>query len=140
MALCPDTARVQVAAMTVLFALSAGLALGWVLIERHAPLAAYDLPTRINPNTAPVGRLVCLPGIGPVRALAMIAYREAYVRDHPGQSAFKGPEDLCRIKGLGPAVVGRMASWLTFADSDANGPPVQKGLESGGDSSIMPVL
>jgi len=50
--------------------------------------------TRININTASQNELETLPGIGPTRALAIIAYR----RQH---GAFATPEDLMKVSGIG---------------------------------------
>ncbi|MCP4451197.1 MAG: helix-hairpin-helix domain-containing protein [Planctomycetes bacterium] len=72
------------------------------------PLIAY-----INPNTASMGELLSLPGIGPARAEAIVAYREG----HPKKPAFTSLEDLYRVHGLGPALVRDMASWLRLDET-----------------------
>ena len=66
------------------------------------------LMSQINPNTASLGELLTLPGIGPARAEAIVSYREA----HPKTPAFASLEDLYQVHGLGPALVRDMASWL----------------------------
>jgi len=50
--------------------------------------------TRININTATQAELETLPGIGPTRATAIIAYRQQ-------RGAFANPEDLMNVSGIG---------------------------------------
>ncbi len=64
------------------------------------------LATAINPNTAPVQSLVRLPGIGPGRAEAIINFRD--------RTLFDSPNDLRRVKGIGPKTVGRIGPSLNF--------------------------
>jgi competence ComEA-like helix-hairpin-helix protein len=64
---------------------------------------------RINPNTASAGSLQRLPGVGRVRAKSIVAYRQAH-----GPVAFRCPEDLDNIRGIGPAIVHNVAQHLTF--------------------------
>ncbi len=71
------------------------------------------LVTRINPNTASLGELLNLPGIGPARAEAIISYRETHLH----APAFACLEDLQQVHGLGPALVGDMASWLCLDET-----------------------
>jgi len=68
----------------------------------------------VNPNTASVGSLLRLPGVGLTRAQAIVAYRQAHALGHPKQTAFKRLHDLERIKGLGPRTVSAMGPWLIF--------------------------
>ena len=64
---------------------------------------------RIDPNTASPASLQRLPDVGPVLAGAIVADRQA----HPGQP-FTCPEDLARVKGIGPGTVERLRPYLTF--------------------------
>ena len=52
-----------------------------------------------------------LPNIGPARAEAIIAYRMSVAGDRP---AFEKPEDMEKVKGIGPKTVERMRPWLRF--------------------------
>lgn len=70
------------------------------------------LSNRINPNSASWSSLARLPGIGPVRANAIVAYRDGY---GGGKAAFGGSGDLAKVKGIGPRTVEEMAQYLTFA-------------------------
>ncbi len=71
----------------------------------------------VNPNTAPAAELTVLPGIGPGRAKAIVAFREAN-RDPagPGEPVFHRPEDLQKVSGIGPKTVEKLRPWLTFDD------------------------
>jgi len=58
----------------------------------------YTKSGLINLNRAGVAELTTLPGIGEVRARAIIAYREE-------SGPFKSPEDLIAVPGIGPAIL-----------------------------------
>jgi competence ComEA-like helix-hairpin-helix protein len=64
---------------------------------------------RINPNTASAGSLQRLPDVGKARAESIIAYRQVH-----GPVAFRCPEDLANIRGIGPAIVRNVAPHLAF--------------------------
>ena len=51
-------------------------------------------PTKININTATQEELESLPGIGKVKAKAIIEYREKYGK-------FKNEKDIIKVKGIG---------------------------------------
>lgn len=88
------------------------------LSDPPPPAAAHagELRNRINPNIASLQRLCVLPGIGEKRAAAMIAYREAFGREHEGRVPFHRAEDLAQIKGFGPATVENLRPYLIFGD------------------------
>jgi hypothetical protein len=81
--------------------------IGWYSAteERLRPLDT------INPNTDPRASLVRLSGIGPVRAIAIVAYRDAHSQNGP---AFRMPADLDAVAGLGPKTVEKMMPWISF--------------------------
>ncbi len=60
----------------------------------------------LDPNRASAEDLTVLPGIGPARAAAIVAAREA--------RPFCEAADLMRAHGLGPKTVARLRSWLSF--------------------------
>jgi competence protein ComEA len=83
-------------------------------------LAEEDLAARplgpgekLDPNTATVAELRRLPGVGPVRAQAIVTERVSGGR-------FRSPSDLARVPGIGPHVVRVLTPHLTFgfASSD----------------------
>jgi len=90
-------------------------------VGREIPLWGVRISAateRINPNTASAGSLQRLPGIGKVRAESIIAYRQAN-----GPVAFRSPEDLDNIRGIGPATVRNIAKDLAFDRPAAQAAP-----------------
>ncbi len=73
-----------------------------------------ELEGRINPNDAPIESLVRLPGIGVSRAGAIVAYRENFGGKDGGNPAFRGCNDLQKVKGIGPKTVQNISEWLKF--------------------------
>ena len=71
-----------------------------------------DLVDRLDPNAATVEELGVLPGVGRSKAQAIIDYRESASR----RPAFRTAADLSRVRGIGPAIVARLAPYLTFPD------------------------
>jgi len=82
----------MMATLVLLFSLFAGFA--------HAE------PAAVNINTADVETLASLNGIGPSKAEAIVAYREA---NGPFQSA----DELVNVKGIGAATVEKNADSVT---------------------------
>ncbi len=68
---------------------------------------------KIDPNTATVASLRRLGGIGRHKAQAIADYR----RSARGR-AFARPEDLARVRGIGPSTVRRAEPYLVFYDND----------------------
>ena len=64
---------------------------------------------RIDPNTATVASLRRLPGIGPVTARAIVAFRRRH-----GPGVFRSAEDLRRVPGIGPVIAERIAPYLSL--------------------------
>lgn len=73
------------------------------------PVRSQAATERINPNTASIGSLQRLPGIGQVKAQAILDYRRAH-----GPQAFRCPADLATVKGIGPTTVEHLAPFLVF--------------------------
>jgi len=97
--------RRNVAALAVLCVVSAG-ALTWRCARRRVQLGdeiavhpgrVESAAERIDPNTATVASLRRLPGIGPTKALAIVAERQ--------KRPFFGPDELMRVRGIGPKTV-----------------------------------
>ena len=104
-------------AMAVL--VCAVLAGAWVPgVPRAAPRVARTVvEEKVNPNDAASVSLARLPGIGWTRAAMIVAYRERFVQENERATAFRRPEDLAVIKGIGPATVEKMRPWLRFDNS-----------------------
>jgi len=91
---------------------ASGLRAGWsgrIVATADAP------PGTVNPNSAPWYELALLPRIGESTARAMVACRDARMRDRVGPS-FVGPTDLTEVRGIGPRTVERLAKELRFSD------------------------
>ncbi len=70
------------------------------------------LESRINPNFAPQESLVRLPGIGDVRANAIVDYRENFSGEN--RKAFQNCDDMQKVKGIGPKTAAGICGWLKF--------------------------
>lgn len=86
---------------------------GW-MAGRGQPVRDFE-PERINPNTAAIGSLVRLPGIGKARAMDILHYRQTQT-DTGDELIFATPDDLQAIRGIGPKTAEKLAPWLTFED------------------------
>jgi len=61
----------------------------------------------LDPNTAAVAELRRLPGVGPVRA-------QAIVKERVSGGRFRSPSDLARVPGIGPHAVRQLTPHLAF--------------------------
>ncbi len=115
-----DRGRLSLCTAIAATALAALLMGGSLLgAERSArPLAALPAPTepagaghpvregQIDVNTAGAEELTELPGIGPARAAAIVADREA-------NGPFRYPEDLLRVPGIGEKTLAGFLDLIT---------------------------
>ncbi len=72
--------------------------------------AAEDVPLLVDINTADAALLEELPGIGPAKALAILALRGE-------RGAFASVEELDDVKGIGPATLERLRPYAVAGDS-----------------------
>ena len=63
----------------------------------------------ININTASLDELTDLPGIGPVKAEAIVSYRQE-------KGLFKKVEDLKNVYGIGDKIVARIKDEITVGE------------------------
>ena len=91
----------------------------WFLGADVSVISTADvaIPQTINPNHASLGSLIRLPSVGPVRARAIIDFRQTQQKKHPGLHAFHEASDLTRIKGIGPKTVQALDPWLDLRTS-----------------------
>lgn len=68
-----------------------------------------DQAQKIDINRAELWLLEALPGIGEVRAQAIVGYRDE-------QGPFRRIEDLLRVSGIGPATFDRIKDYITVSD------------------------
>ena len=61
----------------------------------------------VNINTASQSELETLPGIGPVKAKAIIEYRRSY-------KGFVAPEEIMEVRGIGPATYEKIRDRITL--------------------------
>jgi competence ComEA-like helix-hairpin-helix protein len=105
--------RIENCSRAILVIVIAALALGIANVAdcylRIGNSSDMVLHGRINPNTAGIGSLVNLKGIGPSRAKAIIEYRQ-----QNGQMAFTCSQDVQKVKGIGPKTGTAMSQWLCF--------------------------
>jgi competence protein ComEA len=99
--------------------LCASTALAQPGVHRRPPPAPKVVGV-VNLNTATVKQLTLLPGVGPARAKAIVAYRE--------QQHFGRVEDVRKVKGIGKGVMKKIENHIaiagpnTLARADANLP------------------
>ena len=74
---------------------------------------------KIDPNTATVASLRRLGGIGPVKAHAIVQYRQppgnCPVHGASLRLQFHRPDDLANVPNIGPKTVERMKPHLEFS-------------------------
>lgn len=79
-------------------------------IELHiSPKGKTEMPQKIDINRAEPWLLQALPGIGEVRAQAIVGYRNEH-------GPFRIMEDLLKVSGIGPATFDRIKDYITVAD------------------------
>jgi competence protein ComEA len=83
------------------------------LARRSAPLAPDET---LDPNRSGEEELDRLPGIGPSTAQALVADREE-------RGGFARPEDLLRVRGIGPATLAKIRPHLDFSSGVPLAPP-----------------
>ena len=71
------------------------------------PPTAPPVQGACNINSADVAQLSLLPGVGPVRAKAIIAHRQ--------KTPFKTAEELVKVKGIGRKTFARLRPYVTVA-------------------------
>ena len=76
--------------------------------ERSSTISlSSTVPTLVNINTADADALMSLPGIGEVKAAAIIAYRETY-------GPFTRIEALLNVKGIGQSTLEGLREHITL--------------------------
>ena len=77
----------------------------WTVIEPRGDIPALDL---INVNTASLDELMTLPGIGPVKAQAIVDCRATKL--------FENVDELDEVKGIGPATLNKIRTLVTVGN------------------------
>jgi len=81
-------------------------------------MTAVNAFAAVNVNTANETELQMLTGIGPAKAKAIIDYRTK-------NGAFKSVDDLTKVPGIGPAVLGKMKNDVTLSGLTTAKTPAQ---------------
>lgn len=98
--------RFAVQGILALCALSLALAATSVQAAQPKPTAP-SLSGVVNLNTASSDELQLLPGVGEVRAVAIVAMRK-------NRGGFKSVEDLLEVKGIGEAMLEKLRPHVTL--------------------------
>ena len=67
----------------------------------------------VNINTASPSELEALPGVGPAKAKAIVAYRQQH-------GAFKSVEELKNVKGIGKSIFSKLKAEATVVPAPVN--------------------
>jgi competence ComEA-like helix-hairpin-helix protein len=70
--------------------------------SRYSPVFKVDL------NRSPVDSLELIPGVGPILAHRIVAYRDSVGK-------FAAPIDITRVHGIGPALYEKIKTYITVA-------------------------
>ena len=80
-----------------------------VTVQREAAEAVIPERKLVNVNTASAEELEALTGIGPALAEAIVSYRDEH-------GAFKTPEELMNVKGIGEGKLSAFRAEITLTD------------------------
>ena len=83
-----------------------------VTVQREAAERLIPERTLVNVNTASAEELEALTGIGPALAEAIVSYRDEH-------GAFKTPEELMNVKGIGEGKLSAFRAEITLKDGEA---------------------
>ena len=76
----------------------------------HVPTGEENpLPQKVNLNIAETWLLQALPGIGPSRAQAIVAYRKQH-------GSFRQIEDITKVEGISHGIFDKVKDFITVTD------------------------
>ncbi len=78
-----------------------------------SPSILTAVQDHINPNRETWISLARLPGIGKVRAMGIVQFREHYQKQHR-QDPFRQADDLTQVPGIGDITIEKIKSYLVF--------------------------
>ena len=82
-------------------------------------------------NRATADQLEALPGIGPVLA-------QRIVLDRQQSGPFRLPEDLLRVRGIGPRLLERLRPWIAVGSSMQSAPSLSGGRADSASATSPP--
>jgi competence ComEA-like helix-hairpin-helix protein len=108
--------QIQASAFVLSMIICTGLSIGvvvcrWLWVGQALEI---DFQEKINLNNDSVASLMRLPGLGLVRAAAIVEYRESARQAGAEGIVFSDCNDLVKVRGLGPKTVEGMSRWLEF--------------------------
>lgn len=80
-------------------------------VPQPPPAGPSTETVRVDLNTASIERIETLPGIGPKIAAEIVRHRTE-------QGPFHRPEELLRVRGIGPKKLSRIEPYLVFQSND----------------------
>ncbi len=99
--------------MTLRHFVATGLAFAMAALLVAGPALAAGKPNptaKVNLNTASVEQLTTLPGVGPKLAARIVEYRQK-------SGAFRAPQELLNVKGVGEKNFAKIEAWLTVGEA-----------------------
>jgi competence ComEA-like helix-hairpin-helix protein len=86
----------------------------------------------VNLNSATEAELMLLPGVGPSKAAAVLAFRKKY-------GAFKKVEDLSKVKGFSYKTLKKLKPYLALSGATTyKGKAKKTGAHGGDDGASVP--
>jgi len=95
------------------------LLIGSLLMASAAQAGSQSASPPLDLNRATAEQLEALPGIGEVKAAAILAVRDS-------QGGFQSLEELEAVRGIGPALVAKLRPLVVLGPKSS--PPKKKGL------------
>ncbi|MBN2455685.1 MAG: helix-hairpin-helix domain-containing protein [Sedimentisphaerales bacterium] len=108
--------RIQLLAFVIAIIIAAVMACFFLLVSFCGATQSQKvvLQSRINPNSASLGSLIRLPGIGISRGQAILTCRDNLTNSDADKVAFSDCNNLQIVKGIGPKTVQNVKKWLSF--------------------------
>ena len=85
----------------------------------------------VNLNAASEAELMLLPGVGPSKAAAIVAFRKKY-------GAFKKVEDLSKVKGFSYKTLKKLKPYLALSGATTYKGKAKKSAGHGDDGAALP--
>lgn len=110
----------RIQSFAFIFSVCAAFAFSCIFVSNLIGFGSTDnqdeihLDNQINPNNATVTSMARLPGIGIVKAEAIIAYRRNFHGKDGESRPFQSLDDLQKVNGIGPKTAQNISEWLKF--------------------------
>ena len=110
----------RIQSFAFIFSVCAAFAFSCIFVSNLIGFGSTDnqnqiqLDNRINPNNATVASMARLPGIGIVKAEAIITYCRNFRGKNGESQPFQNLDDLQKVNGIGPKTAQNISEWLKF--------------------------